>query len=777
MHGFVSRCLAVLALAAACFAAGPAAAQSEKRIALVIGNGAYQAGALATTANDAGLIAQTLQAAGFDVVGARDLDGDTLRHALHDFVQKAAASGPDTVGMVYLSGYGLQVSGENYFLPVDANIARDSDLPVEGVRIADYIHQLATLRLRVGVFVVDAARAYPVQLEGEPLAGGLALVEPDPNILVAFNATPGTVGPDEPGPYGAYAQALAEMIRTGGLALPDVFAHVRLRVNELTKGALVPWNAQRIETSFMFFERAPDAPQAAPPAEVAQAQTRQIREFPAPDAYAAALERDTLPGYAEFLAAYPNDPMAARVRAIVAARREAITWRRTFRADTPNAYWSYLRRYPHGPHAWDARRRLAALAAELEPPPAFAAIDYDVPPPPPEEIDYVDRPVLAFDDPGYGFAPPPPPPVFFLPPPEPEFVVLPPPPPPVDVFVLPVPVFVAFPAYVRAPRYVAPPPNNIIFANIHNTTVINTVINRPAAPVAPAGAANRPGGGAVAVSGAAAVSVTPALPPSVQHRAALIQSQGPAMGPRPTGPNPQANLPANRMQPLPGVGGAALPKPLSTTTTPPTNAPTTLSNTRPTNTPTNVRPTGPITNVAPSTAKPGPAPLTTTNPPTNAPTTLSNTRPTHTPTNVHPTAPITNVAPSTATQGPPPHRPGPTTVTPSTSTTHQPGPAPTTARTPPHTPQIADRPPPHVAPAISRPPPPPPAINRAPPPPPPVVNRPPPQPAIVNRAPPPPPPVVNRPPPPPPPVVNRPPPPAAAAAKRCVIENGKQVCR
>src|SRR5215472_260125 len=249
---FMSRMLrvfiALVAVLAPALVAAQTAPPTEKRIALVIGNGAYQAGALATTANDAGLIAQTLQAAGFDVVGARDLDGDTLRHALHDFVQKAAASGPDTVAMVYLSGYGLQVSGENYFLPVDANIARDSDLPVEGVRIGDYIHQLATLQLRVGIIVVDAARPYPVQLEGEPLAGGLALVEPDPNILVAFNATPGTVGPDEPGPYGAYAQALAEMIRTGGLALPDVFNHVRLRVNELTKGALVPWNAQRIET-------------------------------------------------------------------------------------------------------------------------------------------------------------------------------------------------------------------------------------------------------------------------------------------------------------------------------------------------------------------------------------------------------------------------------------------------------------------------------------------------------------------------------------------------
>jgi hypothetical protein len=56
--------------------------------------------------------------------------------------------------------------------------------------------------------------------------------------------------------------------------------------------------------------------------------------------------------------------------------------------------------------------------------------------------------------------------VFFLPPQEPEFIVLP---PPVEVFVLPVPMFVA-PAYVRPAAYVAPQPDNIVFANIHNTT-------------------------------------------------------------------------------------------------------------------------------------------------------------------------------------------------------------------------------------------------------------------------------------------------------------------
>ena len=72
---------------------------------------------LATAANDAGLIAQTLQAAGFDVIGARDLDGDTLRKSFHDFIQKAQNDGPNTVAMVYLSGYGVQIAGENYLFP------------------------------------------------------------------------------------------------------------------------------------------------------------------------------------------------------------------------------------------------------------------------------------------------------------------------------------------------------------------------------------------------------------------------------------------------------------------------------------------------------------------------------------------------------------------------------------------------------------------------------------------------------------------------------------
>ena len=536
----------------------------------MVGNAAYAKSPLATAANDAGLIAQTLQAAGFDVIGARDLDGDTLRKSFRDFINKAEASGPDTVAMVYLAGYGLQLAGENYFVPVDSAINRDTDVPIEALRTGDYIRQLASLPLKAGIVVLDAARQQPF-VNGQ-IASGLALVEADPHMLIAFNAAPGTVAPAEQGPYGVYAQSLAEMIRTGGLPLPEVFNRVRLRVNEASKGAQVPWDSQKVDAAFTFFERAPDAPAAPPPDQVAAIRSKPIRELGVQDAYAAVLERDTLPAYEDFLGAYPDDPMAKRVRAIAAARREAITWRRTYRADTPNAYWSYLQRYPRGPHAADARRRLAILTAPLEPPPAFDVIDYDVPPPPPEEFIYVDRPVLAFGDPEFDFVPPPPAPVYYLPPPPDDFVILEPPPPPIGLFILPQPIFVPIPIYVRAPRYVAPPPNNIIFANIHNRAVINNVINRPPQPAARwpwaglgAKAGGRPGSPVAPGPGGA----TPTLPPAVAQRATLIQ-QGKAPVPPSAAINPAAKAG------LPGAGQAGRPN-----ATLPANAPGALPSTQP----------------------------------------------------------------------------------------------------------------------------------------------------------------------------------------------------
>lgn len=579
-----ARCLVLLAVLASPLVAGaawaqPVPGQLEKRIALVVGNAAYKAAELATPANDAGLVAQALQSAGFDVVGARDLDEDSLRRALRDFTDKAAASGPDTVAFIYLAGYGLQFNGENYFAPVDAQIASAVDVPARALRLSDYKRQLAAIPLKARFVVLDASRATPFARNGDPLAGGLALSEAEPGSLLAFNAAPGTVGPQEKGPYGAYAQALVEMIREGGLAPAELFDRVRLRVSETTQGGEVPWSASKIETGFAFFTRAADAPPVFDTAKLAALHARPLREIGAQDAYAVCLQRDTLQGYQDFVSAYPRDALAKRVRLLIAARREALTWQRTSLADNPDGYWSYLSRYPRGPHAWDARRKLRELAVALEPPPRFAMLAYDLPPPPPEEIVYVDRPFVSFADPSYDLVPPPPPPAFFLPP-RPAYIVdLGPPPPVYAAYALPAPAFVPIPAYVVAPDFIAPPPNNVYFQNIHNTTVINAInqqnVELARAPRGPS--ATAVGVGAVAGAAAGLAVSRVALPPALQQRAvvpgtalpgnggtagAFPQRQGAFANPG-IGPNGQPGLQQGRPalgQPLPGQNGQPLPQ-------------------------------------------------------------------------------------------------------------------------------------------------------------------------------------------------------------------------
>ncbi|WP_298357082.1 caspase family protein [Rhodoblastus sp.] len=477
------------------------AQQLERRIALVLGEGAYANGALVTGPNDAGLVAQTLQSAGFDVTGARDLDTQGLRDALREFIEKAQASGPDTVAMIYFAGYGLQSDGENYLAGVDAEIDNASDVAINTVRVSDYLKPLAALPLKARIVVLDAARKNPFAASGQPLAGGLALIQPDDGTLIAFNAAPGTIGPEESGPYGVYARALVEMIKAGGAPVNEMFDRVRMRVSEATKGGQIPWSASRISAPIVFLAHTAEAP-ADQRDQFAELTTKPVASFNAEDAFQAALARDTLQGYEDFLAAFPNDPLAARVRAIVAARREAMIWRETVALGTSRAYWSYLSDYPHGCHAFEARRALRHLDVAVEPPASYEAVSYDVPPPPAAEIVYVSQPVVYFDDPVWAFAPPPPPAAFYFGPAPFWFAAYPPPPPPLAAFVLPIPTYYPVAAWVGPPAYVAPAPANIYAANIHNTVVVNNVTN--SVTITNAAGQNVPFSPGLAATGAAA---------------------------------------------------------------------------------------------------------------------------------------------------------------------------------------------------------------------------------------------------------------------------------
>ena len=141
--------------------------------------------------------------------------------------------------------------------------------------------------------------------------------------------------------------------------------------------------------------------------------------------------------------------------------------------------WSAI---PRGSHVADARRLLTRLGAAIAPPSKFARMDYDVPPPLPDELEYIERTVLVFDDPAFAFEPPQPSPDYFLRPQPPEFLALAPPAAPSGAHILAEPVFVPLPVYVDVPAYVVAPPNSSIFNNAHKTPVINSTDNVPTKP-------------------------------------------------------------------------------------------------------------------------------------------------------------------------------------------------------------------------------------------------------------------------------------------------------
>jgi uncharacterized caspase-like protein len=476
------RLLTTLALALLAVASLPpaVATASEMRFALVIGNASYKSNALATPANDAALIAQTLQAAGFEVTGARDLNGDGLRQALSDFADSLRKAGPDAVAVVYFAGCALQFEGENYLVPVDTDMVAPGDLPLRTVRLSDQMRSLAALHLKASIVIIDAARANASLLSDRQPASGLAFVEPETNMLIAFNAAPGTVSHDLGNSYGVYAKALAEMIREGGQPPASLFDRVRLRVHDLTKGAQVPWFASNINARFLFLDRDPTAPPSPDaPERIASMRSQPMRNLGARDAYFIALMRDTFDGYADFIADYWQDAMTKRVQALLAARREAIAWRRSYQANVPNAYWSYLERYPRGPHAVDARSLLTRFGAPTAVPSKFSRMEYDVPPPLPDELPYLERSTLALDDPELAFEPPPALPAHFLGPLAPELSKISKPAPPSEAHALPAIKLPPLPTYVSVPADVMALSQSVASSNVQDIPAIRGTIDSP----------------------------------------------------------------------------------------------------------------------------------------------------------------------------------------------------------------------------------------------------------------------------------------------------------
>jgi hypothetical protein len=367
--------LVLSAVTIACWSGSPAfAQQTEPRLALVVGNAGYRPGALPTALNDAGLVAEALRSVGFQIVEGADLSQPDMLRLFRDFLAKVDASGPDALAFVYFSGHGLSFEGENYLLGADARLAREADIPIEGVRLSDLLRPLADAPARAKVVMIDAARPLPFRPQGGGLAPGLEAMEAPQGMLIAYSSAPGTVAPDGNGPYGAYAIAIAEMLRAPGIDLETAFTHIRSRTHLSTQGQQTPWHVSNLGDEIELVP--PEAAVADLPPPPPRRVVRPMRELEPDDAYALAIETDTLDGYVTFVEVYPRHPYAERIWAMIRARREALAWMRAQQINTPQAYWTYRRRYPDGLYRFDAERRLRRLGAPFAPPSGFAMLPF-----------------------------------------------------------------------------------------------------------------------------------------------------------------------------------------------------------------------------------------------------------------------------------------------------------------------------------------------------------------------------------------------------------------
>lgn len=258
----VCRCLVLAILAIALWGAGPVRAD---RVALVIGNGAYEHTApLANPRNDAQAVAARLEDLGFEVTLGLDLGFREMGRSFGRFVRQARSA---EVSLVFYAGHGLQVAGRNYLVPVDARLADEVDLPFEAVNLSDILEQLERATATTLVFL-DACRDNPLAQSlartlgpgrSAAVSRGLARVETAVGSLVAYATEPGNVALDGRGPHSPYTAALLNHIATPGLSVSQMLIRVRREVVAKTNGRQVPWENSSLMGDFFFLPQEPVA--------------------------------------------------------------------------------------------------------------------------------------------------------------------------------------------------------------------------------------------------------------------------------------------------------------------------------------------------------------------------------------------------------------------------------------------------------------------------------------------------------------------------------------
>ena len=223
----------------------------QTKLALIIGNSAYKEAPLANPANDAQAMAIKLLELGFTVIKKENAGREDMLKAVRDFGNQLKAKS-DSVGLFYYAGHGIQSKGNNYLVPVDADIASEDELASRAYNVNEVLEKMDTAKNPVNIVILDACRNNPFGRSFRSSTKGLAQVEAVQGTYIAYATAPGKTASDGTGRNGLYTESLLRALSQPGLKLEEVFKKVAYDVSERSAKEQTPWALSSLLGDFYF---------------------------------------------------------------------------------------------------------------------------------------------------------------------------------------------------------------------------------------------------------------------------------------------------------------------------------------------------------------------------------------------------------------------------------------------------------------------------------------------------------------------------------------------
>jgi formylglycine-generating enzyme required for sulfatase activity len=331
------RRVCALLTIAACLWLNPALA--TERLALVIGNSDYSKSPLQNPENDAQDMANKLESHGFQVTKLINENQRTMVREIRRFTQQLDQ---DTVGLFYFAGHGVQVDGQNYLVPVDAEIEAEEDVHYEAVHLGRIIDGMRNGRGRLNLVILDACRNNPYSRSFRSAQRGLARTSPATGTMIMYATEPGNVAADGSDRNGIFTGALLEAIdEDPGAGIETLFKRTSVKVNKVTNGSQAPWSEGIIYGDFSFAEES-------------------AAEEPEPQVPVEPVAQESSPS------APRSEPVVGPVAEMPSSNLDAMMWQTAERYGDLAAYKAYAEAFPNGVFIRMAELAIKRLEAEQQ---------------------------------------------------------------------------------------------------------------------------------------------------------------------------------------------------------------------------------------------------------------------------------------------------------------------------------------------------------------------------------------------------------------------------